>query len=75
MWGSDYDLKSYRREFEHQAAMLFCSFAASDEFVRRNQVLGDLPCLWNERRFRVEHDDPAKLCFESHEIEEQSMRG
>ena len=52
----------------------FRSFAASDEFVSRIRP-------WETFRFSglsgdsELSNDPAKLSFESHEIEEQSMRG
>ena len=46
---------------------------AVDELVRREQVLGDCRTLWNGWRLRIEHDDPAKLSFQRHEIEQQSV--
>jgi len=39
--------------------------------MRRNQVLGDLLVLRDERRLGIEHDHPAELSFECHKIEEQ----
>ncbi len=39
--------------------------------MRRNQVLGDLRVLRDERRLDIEHDHPAELSFECHKIEEQ----
>ena len=46
---------------------------ALDDFVRRNQALGNCLILWRERRLCVEHDHPAQLSFERHKIEEQAV--
>ena len=39
--------------------------------MRRNQVLGDLLVLRDERRLGIKHDHPAELSLECNKIEEQ----
>jgi len=43
------------------------------KFVRRNQFLGDLLVLRDDRRLCIEHEHPAELGFERHKVEKQSV--